>query len=311
MDSIVSIIIPVYNAEKTLRRCVESLVYGVEKNIEVILVDDCSMDGSWKLCQQLQSEFKSVKSIQNKKNSGVSYTRNHGLNEVNSPYVMFVDSDDWVSKYFVSSLLYAAKIYKDGQILCGFHYIDRLTNNKIDYQWNSKNHKDVIVIQGVSLFDAVDKIMLQNVWNKIFIYDIIREHNIRFDEMQNMGEDFQFVLEYMVAADLHKCIVLNQPLYYYVRANQTSLMSKYGWASEKQEIQRLKLLRTLCEGDTKVLQRRLEKQIVDTKENLAYHVVRTKHKSTKEKITRIEEIFDDGRGKQYYKKQIKIKKRKR
>lgn len=300
---------PVYNAEKTLRRCVESLVYGSEKNIEIILVDDCSKDNSWELCQQLQSEFKNVLSVQNKHNKGVSYTRNHGLKEASAPYIMFVDSDDWVSQHFVSRLLYTVEEYESAQTICGFHYIDEVTHNKVDYQWDKQSEETLIIIQEEELFDAVDKIMLQNVWNKIFSRELIQKNNIHFDETQNMGEDFQFVLDYMKAADLHKCVVINEPLYYYVRANQTSLMSKFGWSSDENEIQRLILLKTLCGNNSDKIQKRLEQQIVNAKANRIYHVVRTKDKSKKEKITRIEEILNDGHGVEKYKEQIKLQKK--
>lgn len=309
MDSAVSIIIPVYNAEKTLRRCVESLVYGSKKNIEIILVEDCSKDNSWILCQQLQEEFKNVLCVQNEQNRGVSYTRNHGLDMASGPYIMFVDSDDWVSQNFVSKLLYAASNYKDAQIICGFHYIDQLTHDKVDYQWDAECTERLITIQGEELFDAVDKIMLQNVWNKVFCREIIQANSIRFDETQSMGEDFQFVLDYMMAGGLKKCVVFNEPLYYYVRANQVSLMSKFGWSSSDYEIQRLKQLGILCSENPNAMKKRLEMQIVQTKNNIVYHVVRTANRTKEEKLARIEQIMNDGRNVQYYRKQAMIQKK--
>ena len=89
-----SVIVPVYNAEKTLRRCVESIVLGQERNIEVILVEDCSKDHSWELCLELAQEFPNVTAVQNERNSGVSFTRNRGLELAQGDYILFVDSDD-------------------------------------------------------------------------------------------------------------------------------------------------------------------------------------------------------------------------
>lgn len=306
MNTSVSVIIPVYNSEKTLRRCVESLVYGTEKNVEVILVDDCSKDSSWELCQQLQTEFEAVLSVQNKKNSGVSYTRNQGLLRANSPYIMFVDSDDWVSRHFISQLLHTVEKHKEAQVLCGFHYIDQLTYSKMDYQWDKQCRENLIEIQGEELFDAVDKIMMQNVWNKIFEREIIQKNNIQFDETQSMGEDFGFVLDYMMAAGLKKCMIINEPLYYYVRANQTSLMSNFGWSIDDQAFQRMEQLAKICGETLPNIQKRLEKQIYNLKRNSVYHVVRTQSHTKKEKLKRIEQILGDGTGKAFYQQQMII-----
>ena len=100
-----SAIIPVYNAEKTLRRCVESLVLGHERQIEVILVEDRSKDKSFEVCQELAAEFSNVICIQNEINRGVSFTRNQGLAAATGEYILFTDSDDWVSAQYAQSLL--------------------------------------------------------------------------------------------------------------------------------------------------------------------------------------------------------------
>lgn len=304
MKSTVSVIIPIYNAEKTLHRCVESLVYGNEKSIEIILVDDCSQDKSWEFCQQLQKEFDNVRCVQNKQNSGVSATRNHGLAEAGSNYIMFVDSDDWVSKKFISTLVETVDKYQDCLITCGFHYIDELAYSKVDYCWNDQSDRKLYEIKDEELFDTVDKIMIQNVWNKIFSREIIQSKDIRFDETQSMGEDFQFVLDYMQAANLRKCMVINEALYYYVRANQTSLMSKFGWSSDYQEFQRMEQLAEICGLKLPGVRKRLENQILNLKRNMIYHVVRASKRTKKEKIERIEQIVGDGRSKIYYYQQL-------
>lgn len=279
----VSIIVPVYNAEQTLRRCVESLVYGMEKNIEVILVDDCSRDNSWKLCQELQEEFINVRCVQNKQNQGVSYTRNHGIAEANGDWIMFTDSDDWVSCKYVSTLLKRAEKYKNSLVTCGFHYIDEMAYNKVDYIWNSKEKGQSVEIHGEELFKAVNLIMLQNVWNKIFRRDIILKRNIKFDETQSMGEDFRFVLDYMQAAELQTCTVINEALYYYVRANNSSLMSKFGWSTNNQTFQRMEQLAEICGIDNQNVREQLQKQKLKLKKNSIYHVVRTPKRTKREK----------------------------
>ena len=249
----VSVIIPVYNAEKTLRRSVESLVYGRMKDIEIILVDDCSNDGSWALCKSLTCEYEQVKCIQNAQNSGPSFTRNQGLYESKGEYISFVDSDDWVSGEFLSLLYEVANRDKSTIVTCGFSFVNELSSDTVNYVWsNQENSSEIYSIEGIQLFDAVDRIMLQNIWNKLFLRESIIQRGIRFDENQRMGEDFQFVIDYMQAMNIYKCKVINQPLYYYVRANTTSLMSKFGWYDTEQELRRFEQLAEICGNDMSI-----------------------------------------------------------
>ena len=302
MEPKVSVIIPVYNAETTIWRTVESLIYAEEKNIEIILVDDCSKDKSWQQCLRLQDKFGNVRCIKNKQNKGVSYTRNQGIEEAKAPYIMFTDSDDLGAKNYISVMLSVALKYKKSLPVCGFHYMNQINYSKTDYVWNKEVKQDFIEIAGVELFDGVDKIMIQFCWNKIFKREVIEKNHIRFDESQSMGEDFEFVLDYMLAAKIHKCIIVNEPLYYYIRANQNSLMSNFGWTSYENEWKRMGKLAKIC-GEGAETTKRLIFAKNQMNDNLIYHVVRTPNKSKKEKLNRIEEVMQDGRSRQYYREQ--------
>ena len=302
MEPKVSVIIPVYNAETTIWRTVESLIYAEEKNIEIILVDDCSKDKSWEQCLRLQDKFGNVRCIKNKQNKGVSYTRNQGIEEAKAPYIMFTDSDDWGAKNYISVMLSVALKHKKSLPVCGFHYMNQINYSKTDYVWNIEVKQDFIEIVGAELFDGVDKIMMQFCWNKIFKREVIEKNHIRFDESQSMGEDFEFVLDYMLAAKIHKCIMVNEPLYYYIRSNQNSLMSNFGWMSYENEWKRMEKLAKICGEGTEITKRLIfaKNQMRD---NLIYHIVRTPNRSKKEKLNRIEEVMQDGRSRQYYREQ--------
>ncbi len=285
-----SIIVPVYNAEKTLRRCVESVVLGQERNIEVILVDDCSRDRSWELCQELSQEFSNVTTVQNEKNSGVSFTRNQGLAFAHGEYVLFVDSDDWVSERYARTLLYLTKCYPSALPICGQHFIDKVHDAKHDYTWDG-NIGAVTVVPNHRFFELSDKFLLQQLWNKIFRRDTIEANHIRFDESQSMGEDFQFVLDYMEAAQIRECVTISEPLYYYIRWNETSLMSKFGLLESAQEYQRAEqLYRITGLNDAGVL----EQKINQIKQNYIYHIVRNPRLTRKEKLNNIGQIANDG-----------------
>lgn len=300
MDPKASVIIPVYNAERTLRRCVESLVLGLERDIEVILCEDCSKDNSWDLCCALAKEFSNVLCVQNEKNRGVSYTRNAGLRKAHGEYILFVDSDDWVSQKYVHSLLNLAKNHPEALSLCGHHFIDKVNTAKQDYLWGSNSVKEILLKER-GIFDLCDKFLLQQLWNKIFRRDIIEAHHIQFDETQSMGEDFQFVLDYMEAAQIKTCAVLNEALYYYIRWNNASLMSKFGFIDNRPEFERIEQLSRIVGSGAEA---RKDAMIAQIKRNYIYHIVRNRHHSKCEKLNAIETVMEDGNAANHYRKQL-------
>lgn len=300
----ISVIIPVYNAKKTLQRCVESVIYGQEKEIQVILVDDCSTDESWKICQKLETDNSQVCCFQNKKNSGVSYTRNQGLKHAVGEYILFVDSDDWVSGDYVSTMLHIAERQSDSLVMCGFQFIDQLSGTRKKYLFDhSKELKELAMDN--ALFDLRDKVYLQQLWNKVFRRDIIEKNHIRFDETQSMGEDFQFVLDYIEAARFQRCIVLNRTLYYYVRADHNSLMSKFGLVENEYEYRRMDQMLRLCGENKKEFQERYEIALANTRNNYIYQAVHSK-KDKAEKLVFIESVMKDGNARRHYRIQKNI-----
>lgn len=304
MKTQVSVVIPVYNAEKTLERCVESIIYGEFQDISVILIDDCSKDNSWKYCQALANKYSNVFCYQNEKNRGVSYTRNYGLEVVESEYVLFIDSDDWVSGKYVKVLRDTAIKNTDALVIAGLHFRDEVAGERRDYIWE-KNGKLVYEIAQDDFFELQKKFHLQQLWNKIFRHDIIKNKNLRFDESQSMGEDFQFVLEYMKAAEIQRCVVINQPLYYYIRWNESSLMSHFGAIGQNHEYDRLKKLLALCGTITPERIKDYEVALLNVKKNYIYQAVHGKY-SKAELLIFIERIMQDGRTQQHYRSQIKV-----
>lgn len=301
----VSIIIPVYNSETSLRKCVESLVFGQEKDIEVILIEDCSQDNSWELCKKLANEYSEVKCLRNSENKGVSYTRNQGIKAAMGRYVLFVDSDDWVSGKYVKDLLNAVCQNQDTLIICGFCFLDVLHNNRKNFVWKMNGEK-VYHLVTKDLFKLQYKLLLQQLWNKIFRRDIIIDNGVFFDETQSMGEDFQFVLDYIQAAQIKKYVIINRPLYYYIRTKRSSLMSKFGLIENEKEFRRLKQLRDICGSDDVHVNVMYRNSVHDLKNNYIYQICKNSKKSKIEKIEFIENIVRDGNAKAYYRKQQKV-----
>ena len=121
-DSKISIIVPVYNAEKYLVECLNSLVEQTYKNIEIILIDDGSIDNSAKICDEYAKKDERIKVV-HQKNSGVSVARNNGLDMHTGDYVMFVDSDDWI-ELNTCEILINNIISNDKDILIYNYYLE-------------------------------------------------------------------------------------------------------------------------------------------------------------------------------------------
>lgn len=293
MKPVVSVIIPVWQGEKTLRRCVESLVLGTERNIQVILVDDASTDESPAICRQLAEEYVQVQCIRNAENRGVSHSRNRGLAAAQAEHVLFVDSDDWVSSEYVETLLRMARSHPDALNLCGFCFIDRVYDQQRVYAGAAGM---AVPEQFISL---MEKTLLQTLWNKIFRRDVITRAGLCFDERQSMGEDFQFVLDYMEAAQITGCMVCSQPLYYYIRHSRQSLMSRFGMEQLENQRERLRRLYRLSGKTDPAI---LETMLRHMEENCVYHILRNPELTKAEMLQQLQKQGLE----QYYASQRKL-----
>ena len=226
----VSVIIPAYKAEKTIERCVKSIAEGNYQNIEIILVDDCSPDMTFAKCKMLEKRYDSVIAKQNKENHGVSYTRNQGLKHITGKYLMFVDSDDWVEPDYIERFVYEMERDNLAMAISGYVNHDEVFNNRTDiFGWGNTGSSSAFVLSQ-KITELYHNRLLQQLWNKIFRTEIVLENEIRFDETISMGEDFRFILNYLakVVYCSNKVILIDRPLYHYIRNNEVSLMSRFG-----------------------------------------------------------------------------------
>ena len=300
MEVQISIIVPVYNCESTLKKCVDSIMNKQRKKIEIILVDDHSKDGSWDLCNYISDMYSEVRCVRNPENKGVSFTRNHGLKLARGKYILFVDSDDCVTNQYINMLVNIQNHYPNDFIICGYHYSDYINHIERDYLWDNSN-EEVVALQTEQLFILREKHLLQQVWNKIFRRDIITNYGLNFDESQSMGEDFQFVLNYLEVLDCKKYMIINKPLYNYIYASNTSLMSKFGLTQTEEAFQRLDQLKRIC-GNNNAVEDQYEDAIEKLKANFVYHIVRSRLKKSV-KLTQIESIMKDHQAQNYYMKE--------
>ena len=196
----ISVIVPVYNSEKYISRCLDSLVNQTLKGIEVIVVNDGSTDNSLEVLQKYSSN--SVKVI-TQKNSGVAAARNTGLKHATGEYIAYVDSDDWVELDMFEKLYNKAIKNDYDVVMCDFWYVD---DNK---HWDgvSTNNRDIVTLKDKKDFMIN---MFPVIWNKVYKREKIRK--IKF-KAGVWAEDVEYL--YRIMPFINKIGVINENLYYY------------------------------------------------------------------------------------------------
>jgi len=202
----ISVIIPIYNMEKYIDRVLQSLIYQLdENNDEIIIIDDGSTDSSLKICEKYKSNYLNIR-IEKTKNSGPSSARNYGIKISTGEYIIFIDADDYIEDGYIENLI--ANVKKYPLVICGYNIIKGSEKRGVLY----KNKAEVVhKEQSIILYE---KELLSTLWNKIYISKIIKENNIKFDNMIYKGEDLIFNLNYIyyMNGDIY---VIDKKLYNY------------------------------------------------------------------------------------------------
>lgn len=212
MSPVVSIIVPVYNAEKSIRRCVESVLNQGFEEFELILVDDGSKDSSGQICDEYAGKDGRVH-VFHKENSGVSDTRNMALQHARGTYIQFMDSDDWITPDATSLMVRAARESACDMVISDFY---RVVGDRV-------SHKGDIEKGGLLSLEEFAAFMMENpadyyygvLWNKLFKREIIEAYGLRMDKNISWCEDFMFNLEYI--RHTKTIYALRVPVYYYVK----------------------------------------------------------------------------------------------
>lgn len=196
----ISVIVPVYKAEKSIRRCVDSILAQTHTDWELYLIDDGSPDRSGAICDDYAAKDPRIKTI-HKKNGGVSEARNLGIDLSHGEFIAFIDADDWVDADYLE-LLYQEK---DSDLVCGDHMYEPLGHIR-------KGEKRTY--EGRTLAEYVTPKFIFNgyPWGKLFKTSILRKHAIRFKPIK-VYEDFIFCLEY--ASHCKRVSTTGSPSYHY------------------------------------------------------------------------------------------------
>lgn len=222
----ISIIIPAYNVDKFIRRCLDSILSQSYQNFEIILVDDGSTDNSLVICEDYAYNDKRIKLIR-QTNRGVSSARNTGLKFSIAEYICFVDSDDWLEKDFCQDMLNGLLKFNADLSICTFKTFYDINFFKEEYTFK----RQIVTSCDVKNFlkQAINNgsnILMNNVTAKLFKRSILEAHQINFEEAVKIGEDALFISEYQ--RYINKAICIPKSLYCCNRFdNNESVTSSY------------------------------------------------------------------------------------
>lgn len=219
----ITVIIPIYNVERFVKKCIESVLNQTYFNLEVILIDDGSTDNSGDICDYFEKKDKRVR-VLHKKNSGVSSARNDGIDISTGKYICFVDGDDYVSEDYVEYLFKLINL-NDSDISLSTEWFT-------SYDLNQKDNKKIKNYTGEMATEAIlcYKIPI-GVNNKMFLRSFLGK-DIRFSEDLCIGEGFNF--NTAAFQKTNKIVVGNRRCYFYRKDNENSVTTKFN--KEKWEI---------------------------------------------------------------------------
>lgn len=222
---LISIIVPVYNAEKVLYHCIDSILSQTFSDFELILVDDGSNDNSGKICDEYSERDNRIRVI-HKANGGVSTARNVGIEVAQGEYICFVDSDDYLEKDYLEALMETREKFPDAEnVWCSFQTVEDYCKNIKEIYFAEKG-KELSFYDLSSIMDLCEKWLVQMPWNKLFETKIIIDNSLIFPPELSLGEDYIFNLQYLDCTN-GKIVVVNKPEYNYLRDGKESLDNKY------------------------------------------------------------------------------------
>ena len=237
-----SVIIPVYNVEKYIDRCLKSIISQHYDDLEIIVIDNGSTDSSGSICDTYASEYSNI-SVYHIENHGVGSARNFGLSKARGEFIYFVDSDD----YLVGNLFadFADKLVSDLDLVV-FSYFNSLeedltekqrTLKSLPYSGNYDKNGFIKIFQDLFLSD-----MLYTVWNKMYRREFLLENKLSFEQYE-LGEDVRFNLN--VYRDVNKIFLSQDPYYIYVIGRKGSAMSGYNPKRLQYQLEELKMVDNL------------------------------------------------------------------
>lgn len=218
MNDLISVIVPVYNVERYLEKCIRSILEQSYSEFELLLINDGSTDKSREICEELSKLDDRIR-LYHKSNGGLSDARNYGLNRIRGQYVAFIDSDDYVHENYLKDLYCNIKKHDAMVSICSFVLVGE-DGRQIDIEQFDSNTQ---VILGL---DLLERVLTSNgykyvvAWNKL--YKSILFDDLRFDKGKLYEDEF---INFRIFYNSFKVAVVHTPLYYYLQRKGSIIKS--------------------------------------------------------------------------------------
>ena len=217
---LVSVVIPIYNVELYMKKCIETIINQTYKKIEIILVDDGSTDSSGKIADDYEAKDSRIKVI-HKINGGLSDARNAGMKQAKGKYICFIDSDDFVEKDMIQKMVDKISFLKTDVIVCGYYIDFEDKNGNLAERKVKRFDKEGYFDKGTVNQELLG--MLGYAWNKIYRLDFLKNNNFYFEKGLSLMEDTEFNSRVLAKAK----IGLEGGVYnHYIQRNRETLGNK-------------------------------------------------------------------------------------
>jgi len=217
--SLISVIVPVYNSVHYVTKCIESILAQTHENLEIILIDDGSVDGSGEICDEMAKKDLRI-TVVHQTNQGLSAARNIGLFHASGEYISFVDSDDLLPPEAMSHLFFACQNSSADLIVGDCHV---LGSGSMGSYWRLENDEYSRVAYCIEMVEKTAGWLANVVWGKLFRHGIIKQNELKFRENVGTWEDSVFTLDYLAYAE--KIINVKKPVYSYFRYDEAERLT--------------------------------------------------------------------------------------
>lgn len=219
---VVSVIMPVYNAEAYVGKAIESVCNQTFQDWELLLVNDCSTDNSLDICKERSLTESRIKVISLEKNSGPAVVRNVGMDNATGKYLSFIDSDDSYKADFLQKMVNTAEHYSADVVWCN---LDEVSDEGCIVRSHGLPCDRILEKKGILKTFFMKTTGLGSMCNKLYLRSAVKSNHLRINEKRVRAEDWEFNLMVFQKAD--KVVAIKDSLYSYIRQNSGSVMSTY------------------------------------------------------------------------------------
>lgn len=223
-NKLITVIVPIYNVEKYIKQCLDSLVNQTYENLEIICVDDCGNDGSMDIVKKYANEDSRIKILKQNENKGCGEARNLGIDNASGEYIYFIDSDDFVEKNYIKELVNIIE-KENVDLVCNVNILKYYGENDFKNK-QLKDKNQFILDKKLEWNDKLLKVLPISAWCKLYKTDLLKKNKIYFADNKLKFEDFYFW--YILKNQLKNIYIFYGSTYFYRQRNDSTMsVNKY------------------------------------------------------------------------------------